>query len=188
MTDEPDDNEGPQFQGFIPFSQLPPEQQEHLQHVMSQMSAQHAEAVAQQHMYHEDIMHRAYAFFDTLNEDQLRMQMALIASLDEKTAFWIGYMTRLAQDKFGICPADGKKHDEELAAMSSQDGKAWVDFVNELPDDTAKKMAVYNMGFVPGEWPKVKCNRCQNEYVSLEDRMVAGPDDCHFCQEKSAWG
>ena len=190
MTENPDENDHEQHDhaAFIPFSELPEEMQQHLNAAMSGMSAQHAEIMAAHNMAVTDMRHRAFQHFDTLSEDQLRMQMILLQSIGRKSAFWIGYLTHLAWIKFGICPADGQKHDEELAEMGSQDGKAWVDFVNELPDEVIKNMGRYNMGFIPGEWPKVKCNGCQNEYMSLEDRMVKGPDDCHFCQQKSAWG
>jgi hypothetical protein len=36
--------------------------------------------------------------------------------------------------------------------------------------------------------PRVKCTNCGTIYPSLADRMIKGPDDCHGCHHKSAYG
>lgn len=52
----------------------------------------------------------------------------------------------------------------------------------------AALMAQYNVKQKEPGKPEVICQGCGLEYVSLADRMVKRPDDCHGCQEKARWG
>lgn len=52
----------------------------------------------------------------------------------------------------------------------------------------AALMAQYNVEQVERDKPEVRCKGCGLVYVSLADRMVKEPDDCHGCVEKTKWG
>lgn len=57
----------------------------------------------------------------------------------------------------------------------------------------AKMMEAYHLDDLREEGTNkllgFRCTKgCDGNYQTIEDRMRKSPDDCHFCQSKSAWG
>lgn len=165
-----------------------------------------------QHMHHQDSIHAVKQFLDELNENQLEV-LDLILTQSIQTEGMAGQHVRgqirqILQIKYDIC-ACGESHnpDEILRedrgpTIPNQDtthkGKPIQDV--ELSDDLTDESLTqeeylevcekFNVRPKANGTPKVICNGCETEYVSLEDRMRRKPgiDGCSACQQKSAWG
>lgn len=134
-------------------------------------------------MKHEHVSHEIAGFFETLNEDNLRIMrsfLQMIAANESPTplvTYYIGLCQAL-QVKFGICLGCGRKHDDEAAELFETDSN----YTSSLEE--------YGLEMVAGEWPKVRCINCGLISQSLDDRMLRKPkvDGCPGCQQKAKTG
>lgn len=161
--------------------------------------------------------HRIAHFFDALDEEGLLALRTIVQSLTvtksaHQSGYYIGVITQMLVHKFGYCRGCGAKHDDELAAMlKDAHNESGTDNVaapsgpkqeaqgenlsaptswSEVPlePEFLENLAIWGMNLVTNEYPKVACKNCGLEYVSLEDRMLKTPDNCHGCHHKAAHG
>lgn len=169
MSDE--ENQRPEFSMF--YLQLPPEVQ--------------AEFDRQQ-MVNMQNAHDGVAFFDSLDENQMRVFRGLLNSIRTQEGavdYYMGLVSAMLNSKFGVCIACSQKHDEELKHMAGQGEPPQ----KLSPEDREALMKEFSVAYV-GEGERVMCTNCGAEYPNLEDRMmkVAGPAGCGGCIQKTKWG
>lgn len=125
----------------------------------------------------------------------------------------LGQARAIGSNKFGWCKC-GREHEtpEQMLAKEVDRGAERVAAehpvagrkpepleLDELPNMSAVEEAAaanrlilaeeYNVAFAADPTdPSVICKGCGQTYPSLRDRMVKGPDACHFCHLKSSGG
>jgi hypothetical protein len=90
------------------FGNLPPEIQEQI-----------AAHMDKEEMQTTDQQHEIYRNFEEMPLETLKfLRGFLMRVTDDPTgAFFVGYITGILATWYGICPACGKNHDEELAKV-----------------------------------------------------------------------
>lgn len=144
------------------------------------------QAMDRQQMGMQTVAHDVQRLFRELDADQLstlRFLMHTVAHNSEAGFYYEGILATLYSMKANVCPACGEDHDKQIAESMTPESAALVDV------DRSAKANEYNVAFMESSTTgKVRCVGCGLEYVSLEDRMVKPPAECHGCQSKSAWG
>ena len=193
MSDEPDntpeENEDVPTMGmiqFVPFGQ-PMTKEQRDQH--------NAEIDA--------TAHRGVSFFDSLNEEQLLTLRNLLMVMHNEPMkvlpYYVGVVSTQLQQRFGVCPACTKKHDDELEKLVEV-GQAEMSHGQADTDDEelALQAVAWGVSFDPKiadgrplSLVPVFCNEiCGATWPNMADRMLRkpGPDGCPGCQEKAKFG
>jgi hypothetical protein len=153
-------------------------------------------------MSHDQMRHDSYQVLHTLNEEQLKMFSVMLAVMSSQESVYAtyldGYVDGLLEQKYNVCPACGRNHDELPPDMVAPPppGEA----VNEdstapttpyvLTEEDLANMEEYNLDDLRDEDTHELlgfiCKGCQLRYISITDRMLKRA--CHGCQLKSAHG
>lgn len=75
-------------------------------------------------------------FNETLDQDGAVILKGILGAIGSQPAlagYWEGYMARLIEDRFDLCPGCGKNHDTDLSAALAEHGIAPVIFGNPAP-------------------------------------------------------
>lgn len=133
------------------------------------------------------------------------------------SAFYEGVCQSILTYRYNVCAGCGVDHAEEFAkelldeaprepnldvpdgispdqltfddAIAADQPQLIADKIDEAElADRRELMDRYNVEEDPNLAPFLRCRGCGLTYVSLEDRMVKAPDDCHGCTHKSKWG
>ena len=170
------------------------------------------EHAAQQHhqMVSEQTAHDVVNFIKKLGEHELMLLRGLVNALamgsDSTHGYYYGVIS-VELEKFGICLACGKKHDEALQELLSDPNtpkiiqinnpdainasdQSWSNFLIGLTSDDIILLNDYGVDLVRQEFPKVKCKNCGMDYPSIQERMKTPQkiDGCQGCQHKEGWG
>lgn len=169
-------------------------------------------------MTHDSIKHQVQRFIHGLDEEQLESLQYMLFSFGDAdsgvqiASYYQGITAQIMHFKFGHCEC-GQKHEQvedflrnEAASagnlvemgmtvdppVAAPDGQEYspADLEADLQaerEDRIELLRTYNMreGDVA---PVVICNGCNTSYVSLMDRMLKQPDDCHHCHLKAKNG
>jgi len=131
---------------------------------------------------------------------------ALAMGSDSTHGYYYGVIS-VELEKFGICLACGKKHDEALQELLSDPNtpkiiqvnnpdainasdQSWSNFLLTLKTEDMLLLQDYGVDLVHQEFPKVKCRNCGMDYPSIQERMKTPQkiDGCQGCQHKEGWG
>lgn len=175
------------------------------------------EAIIAQHrremMSKEADAHQLYGFISGLSVDDTRSLRAILRAAQNDShvaAYYDGVLSILLAQKEELCWACGKNHDADLSSLlddatqpvptpdSTPEPKqalvdapngevAVVEFTTDQVLEDASRYGVEFIGPVGPNCP-VKCVGCGLKSISLADRMLRSPDDCHGCIEKAKWG
>ena len=146
-------------------------------------------------MEHETSQHEFKHFWDSLDEQQLKMLRRLFtnaANESHAAAFYSGLAVAQLDSRHEVCLGCGEKHSEQLKKLVSDESK--TDEPEPEPEKIEPGTPAYAIAcskytVVPtGENHQVKCVKCGFEYVSLEDRMRRKPDECTGCIHQAKWG
>lgn len=153
---------------------------------------------------HDDILHR-HRRYDTLIESMSAEQIIIFAELidnfchDGASLFYYkGVVAKVMTAKHGICPCGRDHADDLLREVTVPIPAAPVNTEPEIETTPVvpvepiafsyagiDQLIKYNMKYV-GDG--LFCKNCGIKYVSMADRMLKPPDDCHGCEVKSKWG
>jgi hypothetical protein len=155
----------------------------------------------------ESVTHSILSFIENLNEDQLDTMSSILLSVGGENGDLLGaqlngMIRQIVKFRYGRCQC-GKRH-ESLDGISL-DGTAVrpEPVVNAGPVEppqpadplillaaaSEKEVSLlkqYNL--YKHSSGKLTCVGCGLEYISLRDRMVKEPDDCHGCKLKAGHG
>jgi hypothetical protein len=145
--------------------------------------------------------HDLAGFFRGLSREDMEHIKVIIYMAAESKSYanqTIGMLSAFAEQKFGICIACNKNHEEQLLPETSKIPGETVKFSKSMTEAEIRSvMKVFDLRFpnegevstIEGEVPVI-CRNCNTLYQSLEDRMrrVPGIDGCQGCQIKSAHG
>lgn len=161
------------------------------------------QAIIAHHMKNDQISHEIAAFFEELNEEQLRILKGVISMLtyaDNPVAtgtYYIGLMVGILNQKFKLCLGCAGKHDEEAHKMY-EDAQAeklehplhMADQVKLIPEEEAAQMLTYGVSVLKSQYPALICNGCGAIFINLEDRMLRPPGvkGCETCKQNQKWG
>lgn len=165
------------------------------------------EQIEHARMNHDMNAHETRQFFDGLTVEQLKKLSGLFsmcyASDGDAAQYFSGIITGFLDQKFNLCLACGKNHDEELNNFAPQRPSVvpYVDPSNgrraccQTTEGKAHKadcdyLIEFNLEPDDGDSEHVQCKGCGKWYVSVEDRMVKTPGihGCDGCIEKNKWG
>jgi len=167
------------------------------------------EAIMRNRMESEVKSHQVKNLFTELPKDQLLALNLLLETISRvedpgaMAAYYNGHATAIIEMKYNVCSSHGVNHAEEaLEEFKKSTGDISIDkgSTPTRDDDTEEQSDFeftqtrvnYNMELyrlkIDESTGKLVCKDCGLEYVSLEDRMVKSPDDCHGCYIKSAHG
>lgn len=151
-------------------------------------------------MAHDSAVHGILSFLDEMTKDQLEQLGMLIFAItsDDNGALlgaqYLGMIKQLARFKYGLC-ACGREHEDILSGNPHEPESRVIDLLRETedsdPSETSETAAELRMKYkvVLGENGRsVTCVNCGLKYISLRDRMMKEPDDCHGCQLKAGHG
>lgn len=191
------------FMGFNSEEDMPEELRAQLEN-----ERMHGEA------YQHDLKH----WIESMTEDSMKMLKSIAFQHSDRpsAAYLVGVINVTLENKFGICHACGKKHDDELTEMlgtpeadtstppktpakTSHAGAGIVkpdmtmsgpELLKWVPRSEQKQMDDYGVDFVEFKYPMVICSKCNTEYQSLADRMKRDPgvEGCGDCIQKAKWG
>ncbi|HEY6021872.1 MAG TPA: hypothetical protein VIY48_19010 [Candidatus Paceibacterota bacterium] len=145
------------------------------------------EHVDHHQMENESWRHEVIDFISSLSVEHLELlhdmfHSITVADSDTKIAISAYYEGIIVskRERFGICIACGKNHDEEFAKMTSE-GEPVLD------------MADYNLEYLDPEshGGLLRCKGCGIIYTSVAERASAGGPDksnCRGCVSKEKWG
>lgn len=149
------------------------------------------------HEYQRSRWERINSAIETSNADQLKAWLELITMAVHEPHvlfYYKGIIEKMMTDRHGHCPC-GTDHAEEIAQAihptppteTPEPPAAPAHPISlvgdiELLNGNLKK---YRMHIINGD---LRCRDCGIKYVSMEDRMLKAPDDCHGCEVKSKWG
>lgn len=170
---------------------------------------------AHQNMHREAISHDVFEWMETLSKDGIGMLGLLVkASIDNPEYGYqlLGMLQMHQKYKFNVCPVCDKDHDkmyEDLAGegepgpepktgdkipdspFSVGDAEAFDAGALNIParpfKETQSLCAEYGVT-VPIVGTQVFCLKCNQPYVSLEDRMIKPPGDCDGCYQYEKTG
>lgn len=168
---------------------------------------QFAEMQRQQHEQHmlaiQTGEHELRDFYDSLTKDQLDTMLGILSAFtdsnigQQNAAMHLGRVRQLLYSKFNVCPCN-QDHGvvEDLLRNEAIGGSTLVkDARDALASVTRKPLAKevdllreYNVRKTDATDREVQCIGCGLRYISLSDRMIKGPDDCHGCHIKSSQG
>ena len=154
-----------------------------------------------QDMLGESYRHDVQRMFDEMSKEHLltlRIMLNQFSSENDLrlTSYYEGVVAATLALRFDVCGGCGKNHDEELLKNEKTEVTDLVtDFVtNEVPLSTEQldQMTTYHLDDLrdedSGQLLGFTCTLCGLRYVSIEDRMLKSPDNCHGCYLKSAHG
>lgn len=77
-----------------------------------------------QDMANHEAAHSTYRILDEMEPEQLRFMREFLVRVgdDESALYFVGYITGILATWYGVCPACGKDHDEELAEVVGDEG------------------------------------------------------------------
>ena len=137
-------------------------------------------------MENESWRHEVLDFINSLPAEHLELlhdmfHSITVADSDTKIAISAYYEGIIVskRERFGICIACGKNHDEEFAKMTGE----------SIEGEPAIDMADYNLE--PAGNGMVRCKNCGWIYASVAERASAGGPDksnCRGCVSKEKWG
>jgi len=170
-------------------------------------------AVEMQEMASEGAKHKVLDFMQELTEDQLESLSIMIFAMaqndggDVIAAHYHGMLKQILHFKFGRCGC-GKVHDapegislspmtdaqaEEVKAKFSSATRPEIkeppedrEYRLRLEENQLPDMKKYRL--VRTERGHLACADCGISYVSLVDRMINPPEECHGCFLKSGHG
>jgi hypothetical protein len=191
-----DENEQIPESGSMFFMQLPPEIQDYISH---------------QRMHMSQTAHDVRDFFEGLDEAQLRHFRGLLGVMidrPESIHYYVGLVGGLLSQKFNVCLACSKNHDEELKGLADHepvlppqtdsDQQAPVDPEVQALAEVKMDMAEYQVApITEGDWygPVICTGQCDGasgnaKWKNLDERKESRPGSsgCTFCQQKAGWG
>lgn len=141
-------------------------------------------------MVYADTFHSFNQLFEDMSLDQLRSlgTMFHLMSKDPTgslAAYYEGVTATYVTVKHKHCLACDKIHDPDIefaeSRASEQTKKAQQDDTNLLDKYRVVRVEIDGK-------KKIFCTGCSLEYVSLADRMLKPPAECHGCEHKMKWG
>jgi len=187
---------------------------ENLPEDMPEEVKQHIRNEHAAHLHHqmvsEQTAHDVVNFIKKLGEHELMLLRGLVNALAMGTESTHGYyygVISVELEKFGICLACGKKHDDEFEKLKldpstpkiiqinnpdaiNTDDQSWANFLRSITAEDIALLQDYGVDLVRLEFPKVRCINCGMEYSSISERMKTPQkiDGCQGCQHKEGWG
>lgn len=171
-----------------------------------------------QDMAIESYRHDVQRLFDELPKEHLLTLRIMLNQFTTEadsrlTSYYEGVAATTLAYRFKVCGGCGRDHSEELLDEPAPEDKNFQTEkffslregdktlfnvptdeggLSELTVEQFRQMEEYNLDDVRDE-NTLKllgfiCKNCGLRYVSIEDRMLKRPDDCHGCQIKSAHG
>jgi hypothetical protein len=153
-----------------------------------------------QHMHAESNAHETMDFLLSMDQEQLRKFRGILGTMSSNEGaipYYMGLVGGILNQKFHICLACSKNHDEDLANMAHESDEP-VELSNQDIADIKISMHEYGVKPVTDEdWSgQVVCTGpCEGAaggatWANLEARMESRPGiaGCTFCQQKEAWG
>lgn len=156
--------------------------------------------------------HQLLGFLTSLSFDDLKVLRAILRACQSGPAvagYYEGILSIMLAQKSGRCWACDKDHDADLAGIVADrhvehqhdEPEPEHQTLTDQPDGSVKvesfdphavqaQATEYRVEFIGPVGPQcpVRCLGCGLKYVSLADRMMKRPDDCHGCHHKAAHG
>lgn len=133
-----------------------------------------------------------FRFMDELKPEDLAtlIEMLYTVVLSNNGAVVAGKMIGEASAIMRIkhddaCGGCGKRHDQEMLEQSAEELAR-----EREQSDPAFQASLIEYNLKVTDDGKLICAGCGMPYVSLDDRMqrAPGPEGCHGCKHKAAWG
>lgn len=163
-------------------------------------------------MHADVVKHEMMDFVRNLSKDQLIILdhfAGLFVAAPDAGRYYQGVIAATLENKFNVCAACRQNHDEQAQEIFNASG-AQAEAEEMSPEMEAfeafranviANMEMYNVeawgaNLLPDQKDKpyppsaVRCKNCGMQYVSLEDRMLKGPEpvNCDGCVQKMKTG